>query len=245
VTSPAWGLRTVLNRDPPLAVSRNLRRRGAGGVRMGNEEPTENVIRRIGRAWLARKGLAPADPKEPIGIVLSNARSVALAEQVFDLLDQDLPDREIVRKLTASAGGRRRDLKVAAQLVNIENYAHELSHYNHAWRLLNAAAAGTDPDAGGPSAADVARFDVLDALSDEPEELAFPKLVDREPRLGELAERLAGDPRPTLTSFAQLDALLEPLVGPYAESADPVLRSHVALRLCHVHLARTSGLVET
>jgi hypothetical protein len=207
---------------------------------MDDQDRKPSVFRRIGRAWLARRGLAPEDINEPTGIVFSNKRSEALADHVFDLLDQDLPDADIVQKLISQANPR--DLAVAAKLVNINNYAQELSHYNQAWRLLNAAASGTV--VAEPSPDQLVKFEILDELSDEPVELAYAKLVERQPALGEVTERLSNGSKPTVSSFAQLDIILKPLVGPYSRSTDLVIRSHIAAQISREYLAYVSGLVD-
>jgi hypothetical protein len=189
---------------------------------------------------MARWGLAPSDPNEPVGVASSNPRAEALEETVFELMDREVPDERIIEELRRQAP-QPRDLVAAARRLNMENRVRELSWYNAAWRLLMAASGASIES---PSPEEVAKFEVLDELDQEPVSIAFSKLVEREPSLGQLAERLSGNPKPTVASFGELDRLVDPIVGPNAASTDPILRSHVVSRICRDHLADISGLLD-
>jgi hypothetical protein len=201
---------------------------------------TSTFIRRLGRTWFARWGLAPSDPNEPVGMVASNPRAEALEEAVFALMDQELPEERIIEELRKKAS-KRRDLVAAARRLNMENEVRELSWYNEAWRLLIAASGARVED---PSPEELAKFEVLDQLFEESTSTAFPKLVECEPALGEIAERLDHSPKPAVASFNDLARLLDHIVGPSARSTDPIIRSHLAAHICRNHLADISGLLD-
>ena len=201
---------------------------------------TSSFLRRLGRGWLARRGLAPSDPNEPIGMISSNPRAEALEAAVFELMDQDLSDKQIIEELRKQTS-KRRDPLAAARRLNMDNEVRELSWYNDAWRLLMAASGATVEDR---SPEEVAKFEVLDELFDDPKHVAFAKLVEREPALGELAERLSDDPQPSVASFDELHRLLDRMVGPKARSTDPIIRSHFAGHICLSHLADVAGLLD-
>ena len=184
-------------------------------------------------------------------VVFLSGRAERLRDLALALGADAREDPAAVQELRA-AGGRRgeRDLRVAAAALRSLGLIHEDRIHNLANRLLLAAAADK-PVAALPEN-EGKLLDELDALLDIPLEAAYERLVQLEPALEPLRDRIAAlaqtDTVMALEPDARDDLLwdriiggLEPILGPASNACNPVARSVTAFGLARIWLARVSG----
>jgi hypothetical protein len=196
------------------------------------------------RGFLGRaKGIALAFGL--LHISKANERVARLQEQATNLAISNSDDDDCVRLLRGAAARNSDDLEVAAEgaldFVGPESRVSDRAH-----RLLVAAWSG-QPVAPSPLGDEV--FERIEALYSTPVEIAYPTLVELQPRLDELNRQFA--PR-TIAENAkdsvwdELRAALAPLIGPEAEAnvKDPLLRTKAAHHIARLFLALRVGLID-
>jgi hypothetical protein len=149
-------------------------------------------------------------------------------------------DQDAVQTLRGKAGWHRNDLRWAAASVRCTAWIIEDATAYRANELLLAAAEKRPVQPA--TAEQEAWFQQLDALSDGWDEAAFARLVALQPRLADLdhatapifdelhiAELEGRDLRHARAAARrQIKQILDPLVGPNADSTEPLVRSHRA-----------------
>jgi hypothetical protein len=157
-----------------------------------------------------------------------------------------------VKQLSKAAGRHRKDLLRAAAAIRSAGGSDEIARVNLANRLLIAAANRQQVE---PLTADrVAWFQRTQELEQIPVRTAFTRLALLEPRLNELEQTVkdastdvgshSGD-KTGLTEelIDQIESGLRFLVGPDAESADPIVRSRLAADICRRSLLTVIGVI--
>ena len=154
-----------------------------------------------------------------------NERVERLQELAANLASSNSDDDDCVRLLREAAARHSDDLEAAAERV-LDFVGPESRVSDRAYRLLVAAWSG-QPVAPSPQSDEV--FTRIEALYSTPVELAYPRLVELQPRLEELNRQfaprvIADDEKDSV--WDELWAALAPLIGPEADTdvTDPLLR---------------------
>ena len=182
------------------------------------------------------------------GIVLGGQRVDALERLAWEMASNGREDAEAVRTLLGEAGRHRGDLRWAAAQVRSQHWITEDATAYRANELLLAAAKNRPVQ---PVTDDQeAWFQQLDALTDGSDEAAFARLVALQPRMADIDHATAPifdelrnaelDGRDLSharhTARRQFEQILDPLVGPNADSTEPLVRSHRAYKLAERRL---------
>ena len=172
-------------------------------------------------------------------VVTSSVRAERLVEQVFELLDQGLPDTEIVSRLRTQAGKGSKDLDTAEKLLRQGGLVFEDRSANHAWRLLKHAGGDLVEE---PTAGSEAKFSAIDNFRDASEAEQFGYLTSRVAALANLETEIrTGDPRSV--SVSHIVQAAARLVGPRSNEVDFVLRSQTALDTAEGYLLMAAGFL--
>jgi hypothetical protein len=196
-----------------------------------------------------------------------NRRCDDLRRRAQLLVDENRDDSEAVAELSSVTGRHLADARAAALWFSESDWNRESRRADRAHRLLTAVANKSPVTAASPD--DLRRFDRVDALLALPGSQAYELLVNLEPRLaavalqaesGDLGSRLEPpdfrqarerrerdlvmqQAKAYEKSVSRLARALDPLVGPSAESADELVRTHAAGDVAdnHVDSLRPSG----
>jgi hypothetical protein len=177
-------------------------------------------------------------------------RSTRLCEMAAEFAAARRTDPAAVAALRAAAGSHRKDLRRAAARFRFDGSAQESRDAYLANELLLAAV--TNQPAKPITAEQEDWFFRLDAFLDEWGAHEFAAFTSLEPPLADLERTIVAETQAALENptddereraieevRAHLRQALRPLVGPEADSVDPVLRTHIAFDLAHSHLAQS------
>jgi hypothetical protein len=189
-------------------------------------------------------------------MVLLNDRSREIQQHALDLAKHGVPDQEAVKSITTLVGRHTYDLRIAAQALRRADRRREFADDNRAHRLLQAAINGAP--VSEPSDDDAALLNMLAQFRARPLAEQYRALAAAQPSLGQLADELeAGGwtmPRKDPSGGAPLTRAqrqqveqtvavfkrLRDLVGPQANTDDPLLRSGTAAAAAHEYLTEAA-----
>ncbi len=188
---------------------------------------------------------------------MADQRVDELHELAISTATEGRPDSDVVKQLRdqAGTGGEALLTRAADNLTNVPGFpVEELRDWDHAYRLLRAAAADETTQ---PVSVERAKFfDEVRALDGAPLESGWARLVEGQPKLLEVeanmrraATVLRDSGSDESARVAALESLFSSqntaLVGPDAEGvSDPLLRTTTALAVADQYLLRAYG-VET
>jgi hypothetical protein len=206
---------------------------------------------------LNRHARQQRDQLHPVGFLKCNSRITEL-DQLAWTLDQlawtlaanEREDEHAVQMLRDKSAWRGNDLRWAAAHVRARRWIDEHRVAYRANELLLAAA--EDRPIEAVSAEQEAWFQQIDALSDGRNDAAFTRLIALQPRLTDVERSITQAwrelrranldgrelTRGRLAVWRQIEQALDPLVGPSADSADQLVRSHRAYELAERILHR-------
>ncbi len=180
--------------------------------------------------------------------VLATARTDELRDLAVRVATEVPSDAAAVAAIRA-AGGKPKQLKVAAAWIRANGYAREHRNYLRAARLLTAAADGSSPITA--SADEEALFHAVDSLEALTREDAFAALASEVPALTELEHQIVislsvpgWQDRDANERVTEILGDLAQLVGPQAPDGSQLIRSHVAFERVRVYLLDKAGLLQ-
>ena len=199
---------------------------------------------------LKRHARQQRDRLHPVGFLKCNRRITELDQLAWTLAANEREDADAVQMLRDNAGRRRNDLRWAAAHVRARRWIDEHRIAYRANELLLAAA--EDRPIEAVTAEQEAWFQQIDALSDGWNDAAFSRLIALQPRLTDVERSITQAwrelrranlegrefTRGRLAVWRQIERALDPLVGPSADSADQLVRSHRAYELAERILHR-------
>lgn len=189
-------------------------------------------------------------------MVLLNDRSRKIQQHALDLAKRDVPDQEAVKSITTLVGRHTYDLRVAAHALRRADRGREFADDNRAHRLLQAAI--NDAPVSKPSEDDAALLNMLAQFRDKPLAEQYRVLAAAQPALGQLADELetggwimprkgpSGGAPSTKAQRQQVEQTvavfkrLRDLVGPHANTDDPLLRSGTAAAAARKYLTEAA-----
>jgi hypothetical protein len=214
---------------------------GRGGVHVG-------VLRAAALALLGRRmAEAAIDVDEPQAVFLTE-RAKELEDLALSLARADPNDPQAIGQLRTLAGRHEKDLRRAAAQIRMGGFHHENRvHHVANTNLLAAATEGTFEPLTAEEDKWFSRFEDLERMSGAE---SFEQLAGRQPglRAFEQAGLKAAPilwPSPLDSDDALIDFVvdgLDRLVGPDAESEDPLIRTKLAHGMCRVYLLRRVGV---
>jgi hypothetical protein len=218
---------------------------GSDGGTPGFAGKARGVLAGLGLVAVLKSMEKRAEDEDEPGLLIQSHRVDKLVELAFELVTNDRPNEDAVRRLLQAAGRHRGDLKKAAAQVRFGGHAKFDRRVDRANRLLLAAFTG-EPVRPIPPEQDEF-FTRVDDLMSVPVEEAWPTLVRLQPGLADLETRFA--PRPVRESerdplWDELIGALEPVVGHDAQSDDPLVRSDPAWNVARLFLAVRVGLLD-
>jgi hypothetical protein len=203
------------------------------------------------------------------GWVVLTKRSQILVDLASQLASDGREDDAAVRQLASVVGRHHHELKIADRYFRVSSQNHEYQIGNRAWRLIQAAMNGSSVAPvsksdetlftslarlrGTKDLADLARLrgtkDLAEVYGRLAERAPDLKLVEGEVRRGQLAPGpLAAKAGGSLDVPAELGLGLQirdrlaTLLGPDAQTSDPILKSQTAIDLASNYLV---GLTDT
>ena len=199
---------------------------------------------RVVRLWVFLRRLVrpQRDEVHPVSF-RATPHSIELSELAVSLASRHHEAEEAVQLLREKAGRHRNDLRLAATRTRSRDWITEDRTTNRANELLLAALENRPVEPN--SAEQEAWFARVDALSEGIDDDAFARLVALQPKLADVDRsithawrefdqaNLQGDERVAgwVAVWGKIAQALKPLVGPGAEAADPLVRSHRAHQL--------------
>jgi hypothetical protein len=203
-----------------------------------------SVLGAVATALFGRQmGEAALSDDEPQAVFLTE-RAKELEGLALRLAMSDPNGPNAIGQLRTLAGHHEKDLRRAAAQVRMGGFHHEVRvHYVANKNLLAAAIGGVFE----PLTDEQDRwFSLLEDLDRMPESESFEKLMMRQPLLREFEQsvlRAVPDlwPSPQDSDDAIIAFVLDGLdrlVGPEAESQDPVIKTGIAYGICRVYLLR-------
>jgi hypothetical protein len=199
---------------------------------------------------LNRHARQQRDQLHPVGFLKCNPRITELDQLAWTLAANEREDEDAIQMLRDKAARRRNDLRWAAAHVRARRWIDEHRIAYRANELLLAAAEDRPIDAG--TVDQEAWFKQIDALSDGWNDAAFTRLVALQPRLADVERSITRSrhelrraklegrelAKGRVAVWRQIEHALDPLVGPRADSADQLVRSHRAYELAERILHR-------
>jgi hypothetical protein len=194
-----------------------------------------------------RMGEATIEDDEPQAVFLTE-RARSLEQLALDLAESNPRDPSAVGQLRKKAGRHHKDLRRAAAQIRMYGLHHENRIDHVANKNLLAAATG---GAFEPLAEEREEwFSTLEQFDQRPESESFGQLVALQPQIEEFEQTVVraapdlwhspSDSDDAIVGFV-MDGL-SPLVGPDAESDDPIIRTRLAHGICRVYLLRKVGV---
>ena len=192
-------------------------------------------------------GESAIEEDEPQAVFLTE-RAKELERLALRLAHADPNDSSAIGQLRTLAGLHEKDLRRAAAQVRMGGFHHDHRAYLVANKNLLAAAAGgtfeplTDEQDEW--------FSLIENLEGTAESDAFEQLVTLQPDLREFeqtvlraAPELWSSPQDSDDAIVDLvvDGLVR-LVGPDAESEEPVIKTKLAYGICRIYLLRKVGV---
>jgi len=192
-----------------------------------------------------------ADP-EDAGIVVLTDNAAKVADRAFDLADAGREDTRAVAELVALAGDSKRTLENAERFSRQGARHCEDPKFNRAHRLLVAATNGKSVEPASPE--EKRAFTIVKEFRALAPAQGWALLISREPRLAELesdtkrgvfstATLTRADPvlqsltRERVLAGSELGDRLRELVGPLAQSTDPLIKTRAAFAFAMSRLA--------
>lgn len=175
----------------------------------------------------------------------------ALAQRAWGLASEGREGRAAIDSLREAAGRRSSDLKKAAALIRFREPVAESRVAHRANRLLLAAASD---GLAAPVTPDEERwFNEIESLGGVPQEVAFTRLKSLVPELEWLEQGVrSGSNDVSVDTGSSIDRdmwwdeiceRITHLLGPEAESADPLLRTETAFGVARVYLGTLAGVI--
>jgi hypothetical protein len=181
------------------------------------------------------------DDVHPNGCYRYAPRAIELHDAAQAMVRSGRTDDAAAAMLRAKAGRHRDELLWAASAARSEGWIEENGHTYWVNELLQAAAANRPVQ--NPTPALQKLFDQTSVLNDDDPARAYATLVTIDPAVGEAETMLCqrwserglhlrdsgGDrAKEDARREHEIVEILRPLVGPHADTDDPVLRSHIA-----------------
>jgi hypothetical protein len=193
--------------------------------------------------WLWRHTNRDLDAEHPKSVTTD--RETGRLEDLALRVAAEVPDDGEAVAAVRAAGGRRKDLRIAAASLRMMSYTWEHRSYLRAARLLKAAADGGPPLP--PSAEQEALFRAVEHLEALPSDAAFATLASELPELRALEQRVATWlAEPTYPDVDdRLDEILRalaPIVGPRASTGSALARSETAYDVARPYLLEKAGI---
>ena len=169
-----------------------------------------------------------------------------LADLAGRLAEENPYDEDCVRILLEASGSDGAVLRSAAA-ETLDRGSAESRTLDRAYRLLVAASTG-DPVAP-PTPETDQLFGRIESLYATTVELAYPTLVQLQPKLRDLEAQFAARPigeAEREAVWAELLAALDPVIGPKADlnMTDPLVRTERAHNIARLFLALRVGLLQ-
>jgi hypothetical protein len=208
------------------------------------------LTRALGGTWflwfLKTKANQDLDAEHPKWIV-ANGRTFELRDHAVRVAGEISADAEAIAAIRA-AGGKPKDLKIAAAWIRANGYDREHRNSLRAARLLKAAADGGTPTP--PSIDEEALFRAVDSLEDLPLDEAFALLVSEVPALRGLERQVVTwlsvpgwENRDARERVREILDELSQLVGPRAPGGSSLIRSNTAFDTARRYLLGKAGLL--
>ena len=224
-------------------------RRESGGLRGWRALA---AMARVSGAVAGLNRTAQRTDPEDAGIVALSDNAAKVADRAFDLADAGREDARAVAELVALAGDSKRTLETAERFSRQGARHCEDPKFNRAHRLLVAATSGNSVEP--PSPDEKRAFKIVTEFRALPPAKGWELLISREPRLAEresdtkqgvftTAVPTRADPvlqslaRERVLAASELGDRLRELVGPLAQSGDPLIKTRAASAFAMSHLA--------
>lgn len=195
-------------------------------------------------SWINRQDRHSSAPR----IVRVTPKSAALSERAWALSLRGREDAGAVEELVEMAHGDKKALVLARRRWQVDGLDLERRDHSRAVRLLEAAASRS---AVQPEPSALTRlFDQVEILTSKPDAAQFAILIQHEPALKTIEDRLLlGASDTSISNLPSADRLHPPartmrsigvelrlLLGPAAHSQEPLLRTQTAYRIAAQHL---------